>query len=298
MKSKYVLCAALLACPLWASAGTPIDQTRPLSADGRVRIDNVKGSVQVRTWDRAEVHVGGSLGDGVKQLLVNGSDSSVRIKVEYPEGSGWFSKTHSEPSDLVVTVPGGAEVEVDVVSADVDVDGIAGRRLSINSVSGVVKAKGKSAQAELESVSGNIEATLESREIKVSSVSGDLRVTDAGGGAIALETVSGDIHLDAGIVTRLGVESVSGSADARVRALAADGSIKGETLSGTLTVALPADTSASLHISTFSGAIHSAVGEVKREKYGPGASLEAHMGEGRGKIELESFSGGVRFELR
>jgi len=298
MKSKHLLCVALLACPLWASAGTPIEQTRPLSADGRVRIENVKGSVQVRTWDRAQVHVGGALGDGVKQLLVQGGDRSVRIKVEYPEGSGWFGKGRAEPSELIVTVPVGAELEVDVVSADVDVAGVAGRRLAIDSVSGRVNAQGKPAQAELESVSGDIEATLESRELKVSSVSGALRVSNAAGGEIALETVSGDIHLDAGIVKRLGIESVSGSAEAQLQALAPEGRIKGETLSGRLTLSLPAATSASLRISTFSGAIRSGVGEVQREKYGPGASLEAHMGEGNGTIELESFSGAVRLDLR
>lgn len=298
MKSKHVLCIALLACPLWASASTPIEQTRPLNADGRVRIENVKGSVQVRTWDLAQVHIGGALGDGVKQLLVQASDASVRIKVEYPQGGGWFGSDRSEPSDLIVTVPNGADVEVDVVSADVDVDGVAGRRLVIESVSGEVKAKGKPAQAELESVSGDVTATLESLDLNVSSVSGTLRVNNAAGGEIALETVSGDIHIDAGLVRRLGIESVSGSAEAQLRALAPGGRIHGETLSGRLTVSLPADVSASAHISTFSGAIRSAVGEVKREKYGPGASLEARLGEGDGKIELESFSGAVRLDLR
>lgn len=294
---RIILVAALVASP-WALAGTPIDQSRPLAADGRVRIENVKGSVQVRTWDRPQVHVGGSLGEGVKQLLVEGSDRSVRIKVEYPQGAGWFGGNHAEPSDLIIDMPVGADLDVDVVSADVDVAGVSGRHLSIDSVSGRVSALGKPAQADLESVSGDVVATLESSDLKVSSVSGGLRVSTPVGGEIELETVSGDIHVEAGTVKRLGLESVSGSADAQLQGLTAGGRIKGETLSGRLSLSLPATTSAALNISTFSGAIRSAVGEVKRERYGPGASLEARLGEGDGKIELESFSGEVRFDLR
>src|SRR3546814_20099374 len=134
MKSNHLLCIALLAPPLLAWAGTPIDQTRPLDADGRVSIENIKGSVQVRTWDRNEVHIGGSLGDGVKQLQIEGGASSVRIKVDYHEGSGWFSTRHPGPSDLVVTVTATAGVDVDVARPDDDVSGVAGKRLALGQV--------------------------------------------------------------------------------------------------------------------------------------------------------------------
>lgn len=297
MKANRILPLTLMLWSAMAMAGTPIDQTRPLRADGRVHIENVKGSVQVRTWDRAEVHVGGTLGDGVKSLDINGSSSDLRIKVEYPQG-GWFGGGHSEPSDLVVSLPVGAELEVDVVSADVDVAGVAGRRLVIESVSGRVSAQGSPAQAELESVSGDVEAKLDSPDLKASTVSGGLRVTDAVGAEIDLETVSGDIDLKAGTIKRLSVDSVSGSADVDLQGLDKGGRIKGETLSGRLSVSLPATTSAALSISTFSGSIRSTVGEVRHERYGPGASLEARLGEGDGKIDLESFSGSVRFDLR
>ena len=95
MKPYRIVLAAALMAPSWALAGTPIDQSRPLAADGRVRIENVKGSVQVRTWDRPQVHVGGSLGDGVKQLLVEGSDRSRRIRPDSPPSS---SRSRSWPS--------------------------------------------------------------------------------------------------------------------------------------------------------------------------------------------------------
>src|SRR5690606_17261637 len=66
------VCATLATAP--AFAGTPIDQTRPLEADGRVEISNVKGSIEVRGWERNEVHVTGELGKGVEKLVVDRSE--------------------------------------------------------------------------------------------------------------------------------------------------------------------------------------------------------------------------------
>ena len=56
--TKYNVRPALLVS-LWllSSAGmaaTPIDQTRPLDPTGRIDIENLKGRIQVRAWDRAE----------------------------------------------------------------------------------------------------------------------------------------------------------------------------------------------------------------------------------------------------
>ena len=43
---------------------------------------------------------------------------------------------------------------------------------------------------------------------------------------------------------------------------------------------------------------YSPVGRVDREEYGPGKSLDARLGQGQGKIRLESFSGDVDLELK
>ena len=40
-----------------AFAATPINQSRPLDPRGRVEIENMKGTIEVRAWDRAEVKI-------------------------------------------------------------------------------------------------------------------------------------------------------------------------------------------------------------------------------------------------
>jgi hypothetical protein len=60
---------------------------------------------------------------------------------------------------------------------------------------------------------------------------------------------------------------------------------------------MPRATSARVHAESFSGDIDSPAGKVHREEHGPGKSLEATLGTGQGRIELESFSGDVRLQL-
>src|SRR5690606_2810808 len=72
MSFRILLPLLLAALPAAALATTPIDETRPLNADGKVEISNLKGSIQVRVWDKPEVHVGGSLGRGVDTFELRG----------------------------------------------------------------------------------------------------------------------------------------------------------------------------------------------------------------------------------
>ena len=75
------------------------------------------------------------------------------------------------------------------------------------------------------------------------------------------------------------------------------GSIDAESLSGRVNLRLPKSTGARVHVETFSGDIDSPTGTVHHEEHGPGKSLDTSYGDGRGRIEVESFSGDVRIEL-
>lgn len=282
-----------------AGAATPVDQTRPLAADGQVSIDNVKGSIVVRTWDRPEVKITGSLGEGVTELRVEGDAQDLRIEVRYPEQRGLFNwgSNDSGPSDLQVTVPTRAAVAVDSVSAEVDVSGVGGRRLSVDSVSGSVLVRSSRAgEASFDSVSGDLDLEVESADTRADTVSGDVTLRGRLSGEVSLETVSGDARLVAGPLAELSLSSVSGDADLRT-ALAPGGAIRADSVSGRLSLVLPKDASARLQVETFSGDITSPVGEVQTEEFGPGKRLSARLGGGNGEIRLESFSGDVRITI-
>ena len=289
------------ALPGVAFAATPINETRPLAADGRVHIENIKGRVVVRTWAQPQVRISGSLGKGAARLRVEGDARSLDISVKYPDDSGWKlwgrNGGDSEPTLLEVTVPNHASLDLETVSADIDVQQMAGRKLEASSVSGgIVITASSPGQAEVQNVSGDTTLRITTAKLNASSVSGDLRASGGITGEVEMETVSGDLELGALGLDQLQVSTVSG--DARLRAaLRPNGHIKGETLSGELQLALPANTSARVHAETFSGDITAPGGQVHREEHGPGKSLDTRFGAGQGDIHLESFSGDVDLRL-
>ncbi|HEX5754972.1 MAG TPA: DUF4097 family beta strand repeat-containing protein [Arenimonas sp.] len=292
----FLLTAAL---PAWAA--TPINETRPLAADGQVSIENLKGRIVVRTWDRQEVRIGGRLGEGVEKLAVEGSDQNLSITVRYPRSGGsWFGNwggSKTEPTDLEVTVPAAAALSIQSVSASVDVDGTRGHRLAIESVSGSVHVSGaKSEDVRIETVSGSQRLDLASQAVNASSVSGSIVLQGDIGGRVRVETVSGTAEVKTGVIERLDANTVSGSLELDTR-LAANATVRAESVSGGIRLSVPKGTGAEVQIETFSGGIRSVVGEVITERYGPGKSLRARMGEGGGDIRLESFSGSVALDI-
>src|SRR6188768_2043415 len=104
-----LLFVALLTFSASAGAATPIDETRALDARGRIDIENIKGRIQVRGWDRPEVKISGSLGEGVEKLVVEGDAQHLVVKVQYPKRGGW-GDGKAGSSDLQLTVPIRAEI--------------------------------------------------------------------------------------------------------------------------------------------------------------------------------------------
>ncbi|HWS77523.1 MAG TPA: DUF4097 family beta strand repeat-containing protein [Thermomonas sp.] len=277
-----------------AFAATPIDQTRPLDPRGRVEIDNLKGRVDVRAWDRPEVKITGSLGAGVEKFSVEGDNNALRIEVKYPNRA-----RNTEPTVLIVQVPLRAELEVSTVSADIDVHGVAPGELSLESVSGDIVANGAPRRASVESVSGDVLLTFNSGDVDASSVSGDLSVGGRLNGELSVETVSGNMRVDSKgeRLRRVSASTVSGDVELKL-GLAADGEIDMESVSGDLTLVAPRDLSANVSGESFSGDLSAPDAKIQREEFGPGSSFQTRYGAGKGEVRIETFSGDATVRLQ
>lgn len=280
-----------LCLPAWAA--TPISETRPLDARGSVEVENLKGRIEVRTWDRPEVRIGGSLGSGVERLSIQGGGRQLSVKVEYPRDN-----RNTEPTVLILDVPTLADLDIESVAADVNVKGVAGRSLEIESVSGRVEAAGAPERADIGTVSGDQALTLNSRSVKVESVSGRIRLAGRIGGEIHAETVSGDIAIDSRGERLRRVESASVSGDARIRTALADGGKLGaESVSGDIRVTLPKDLSARVRAESFSGDLRAPGVRINKARFGPGSDFEHRYGQGSAEVRLETFSGNAELVL-
>lgn len=283
----------LVALP--ALAGTPINESHPLDPRGRLEVSNVKGRIQVRAWDKPEVKITGTLGDGVERLRVEGDEENLSVVVEYPNNN-WGGRK-SGPTDLQLMVPIRADLDIESVQADVDVEGVAPSELTIEAVSGSVKAIGAPGSADISSVSGSLELVLNSADVDATTVSGDLKLRGRLTGEVSAETVSGaiDIFVNNERLRELTANTVSGSIRANT-GLAPRGEIRMETVSGDVLLTLPKSLSAQVRGETFSGDLR-ATGVTIEKRRGPGASFQTRYGSGEGDIRIETFSGSAEVRL-
>lgn len=278
-----------------ALADTPINLSHDALPNARVSISNVKGAVTVSAWDRNQVQVTGRLGDGAKPLAIEGSNSSLSIKVEPQGKSGlfsWGSDSSMGATTLDVRVPKGTSLDVDVVSAPMNIDGIEGGSIKVNTVSGKARINARSPNVEADAVSGSLELAGSADKVTLQTVSGDILAPNVGAEA-NLQTVSGRIRVSGGPWRKLNLSTVSGDVQL-AGGIAPNGSYDVDSMSGDVQIQVPSNLSAIIKASTFSGDLRSDFGTVKKPEHGPGSELEATAGAGGAKMNVETFSGDLR----
>lgn len=280
--------AALLSTP--ALADTRVDDRHAIASGGRIELSNVAGKVTVRGWDRNEVQLTGTLSEGLT-LKPEKSANRVRWEVQYPR------RSNNGGATLELRVPRAVELQLGTVSADLDIGGVDVKRLQANTVSGDLRASGRSGESTLGTVSGDVLAQMQTGRLDARTVSGSIQAGGGVSGDIGAQSVSGSVGVEAGRIQRLAVETVSGKVELAASALAPGGRISVQSVSAPILLKLPRTVSAQLSAKSFSGAIESDAGKVERPRYGPGSSLDARLGAGDGDITLQSHSGSVRVRL-
>jgi len=281
---------ALLLVGTTALADEPVNRTLDAAADGTVTIENVAGSVEVRGWSRNQVEVTGTLGDRVEELVFERDGDEVIIQVKVPRRhSGGIA------SDLSINVPERSTIEVDTVSADIDVSDVLGEQ-ELESVSGDITTAAHGANVEVGTVSGDIEVQGDSQAIRaeLTTVSGDIDA-DSLSGEIGIEAVNGDVSAINGSFTWARVETVNGDIVFHA-GLLSDGRLDVETINGTVDVDFGGDVSARFDIETFNGDIRNCFGPdpVRTSKYAPGRELRFTEGDGDARVSIKTLNGSLR----
>lgn len=295
MKTARYLPLLLCLCISQALADTPIQLRHDATPTARISISNIAGTVNVIAWDRSEVQVGGQLGNGTKPLAITGSNDDLEIKVEPEGGSGWLNwggDSKMAPTTLELHVPKAASLDIDVVSAPLVVDGMDGGSIEVNAVSGKARINARTPSLKVDSVSGGIELAGHAEQADLQTVSGEILAPSLGND-VKLQTISGRIQVAGGPWKKLTLSTVSGDVQL-TGGLATDGNLGIDSMSGDVQLQLPANTSGNLHASSFSGDLRSDFGTPKEPEHGPGSSLDVRLGDGRGKINVETFSGDLR----
>lgn len=162
---------------------------------------------------------------GPRLTIVVGKGPSLGIRARVPAGSSLDAATES--SDVtargvldhaeVRTAAGDVRLEtvegdatVKSVSGDVSL-GAVGGKAHVNSVSGDASIGSVAGEAGVHSVSGDVSVQEARSSLNVKTISGDARISSAVEGAVAMQSVSGDLTLGLRSGSRLWVDARSTS---------------------------------------------------------------------------------------
>src|SRR5919198_4510205 len=132
--SAVLLSAAFGHASDYGAFSEEFHKTYPLTANGRVALENINGDVHIATWDRDEVKV-----DAVKrarskqrldqaQIKIESDGDSVSIRTEYLDRDLTFSNDydHDNPASVeyTLTIPRGATLnKIALINGALDVHG-------------------------------------------------------------------------------------------------------------------------------------------------------------------------------
>jgi len=294
MKKTVMTFALMFAVAGFAWSATPVNESYPVARGAEIDVENIAGSLTFIGWDAAEVQIEGTLGDGVEGIDVEVKDGGVSIEVEYDEN---YHGRQSTSTDLVIRVPSSSPLNVETISASIQVSGVSGA-LDLASVSGKIEVADMPEGLDVENVSGSISVDNAPDKADLASVSGSIRIGTALG-ALDAENVSGSILIESGALSGADVETVSGNITCKA-VPGPVGDIDMETMSGTITLFVDAGAVASFDLETFSGSIVNQIGPEPRKtsKYTPEKELHFNTGTGGPSISLTSFSGTIKLMTR
>jgi lia operon protein LiaG len=255
--------------------------------------------------------------------LADGSSTQLRVRDD-----GTFSDKHDEKrrpegrrvtiasgggglqahADLRVTVPTGktvnlylavGKVAVTDVEGDLSIDAAAAPVTSSNTRgelhvdvgSGAVQVTEARGNLSIDTGSGGVAVSnVRGETVSIDTGSGEVTVSDLRTSQLSIETGSGDIQVTALIAPQVSLETGSGAVTADVGGEVWNVDV--ETGSGDITLKLPPTLGAEVDIETSSGEIETDF-EVSVTRHARD-HMTGRIGDGRGKIAIETGSGGIK----
>jgi lia operon protein LiaG len=235
----------------------------------------------------------------------DGEEGKERGKRVTIAGGGGGLDAHA---NLRITVPSGKRVAVYLAVGKVSVTNVEGD-LWVDAASAPVTTSGTRGELNVDVGSGTVKVTQARGELSVDTGSGSVSVSDIRGEKVSIDTGSGDVtasHIRSndlsvdtgsgdievtGLVTpQLSLETGSGSVTADVQGEIWNVGV--QTGSGDVALKLPPTLGADVDIETSSGDIETdfSVSVTRHAR----DHLTGRIGDGRGKIAIETGSGGIK----
>ena len=280
--------ATILAAALSTLMGLQ-QQTDTLIAvpgDVRITLEQVTGDITIGTWGQNQVRL----------LADHGADDRIDVDLE---GKELTISAHSAMGmaivDFELTVPATAALDISVPFADVRITGTQGA-VSVQTVEGDIHLEGGRGQVEVHAVDGDVMIFDSQASIEAASVDGDVSLTNVSG-ALQAQTVDGDVILKNASSENVQAASVDGDIlwDGDIRD---NGRYSFVTHDGDIVVGVQQGANAKVSVASFDAdfevdfevSLEPGVQESKRFSF--------ILGDGSGRMELESFDGSINLTRR
>jgi len=237
-----------------------------------LRVRLIAGSVAVLATDgKPSLDVANVTGDPLNVTYENGMLTISHENLTW-EGLLKWLRPQRHSASVTVTVPRKCQTQVGVVSATAVMSGISAKA-SVKSVSGGIT---------LDGVTGDVDANTVSAALEAQGINGKLN----------FNTVSGDLTLADGWLERLDANGVSGDVTADID-LDPLGGMQVTTVSGEVTLRLPAEADARVHLHSLSGDVRSEFAELRQSSAPASRSVNGSLGAGSGHVSVTTMSGRV-----
>jgi len=248
---------------------TGAELAHPIGADGIVSLRVRDGDVRIQAIDGDTLKVRDRRGRDLASLFaIELGDGSASLFDSHPSGASAMPR-HGHAPELELDLPRRATIVVEVVSADIEVEGLLGDQ----------RYRTTSGDLALRGVGGHL---------VVEAVSGDLDIRATGDADVDVRTVSGDVELRAGTIRSLKLGTTSGDIKIAGR-LAGPGPFAIETVSGDAQLAPVGDVR--VEMATMSGDLHSDIGGRTEGGRGHRTLVTGSAGQ---LVTFRSMSGDLR----
>lgn len=310
----------VLLAPLFLLAGCSSgpsitkDFNKELSVSGPIRLElsNVAGDVQISGSADGKVRVHGSVkstgmhfGDVQKTINEIAANPPIELKMGTVRIGKENSRFRNVSISYTIEVPRDTEISSSVISGSQSVSGVVGpakvetasgwirldkitRNVQVNALSGAIEVSNVDDDVHANSASGTVKVLNAKGDVRVVTLSGKISVTNPGGrveasnasGAISIIGANNDVkaHTTSGGVDVAGNPSSNGYWDI-------------QNTSGNAEVSVPANSNFHLTAANTSGAITADIPLVIEEQ--GKHTLRAHVGDGGGRVEINSISGKI-----
>jgi hypothetical protein len=249
---------------------------RPTSLDfdevTAVNVRLVGGTVAVLATDDRPSLVVTELTGRPLQVSHEGGTLTISYEALSWDGLLSFLKPRHDTTAVTVTVPANCPIQLGVLSASAVVSGL----------SAGASVKGLSGDITLDGVTGDVTAETMSGEVAAADIDG----------AVHFKSMSGGLTLAGGKLSSLNANSMSGQLTADVT-LHATGSVQVSTLSGDVTLRLPADSDAQVRLQSTSGTVRTEFDSIRTVRAPASHCASGNVGAGNGRVSVSTMSGAI-----